>query len=331
LLWHQLKMHQSSLGAMTHAALISWISDDSGIVSSKLASVELLQANLIARSDTVQPGFRFCVEWGNNMLAETGIIFGRELCNPLALGTALRLIRHLDAEQQDRWLSDIHALAKASRKSMSLLASSPDWQPCLFHLISDTLEILNPMLLKEVDAREPPDSVVVSSSTLNGGRQSPRALVQKRLDSSLEIYSTLLGHVVREGGDKVRLRTLFGGYCSAALIFAILQALAAVEVATSLQRACANGHDVIFLVLSGLCADLFDHGTLLEVGLISAQDWKDVDIEQESLLLKHSARLVTDAILSNGTKGLNMPAAVRSWRSLRHLTEIVAAIVTTRG
>lgn len=83
--------------------------------------------------------------------------------------------------------------------------------------------------------------------------------------------------------------------------------------------------------MSGLCADLFDNGTLLEIGSISAQDWKDIDIEQESLLLKSSARLVTDAILSNGTKGLDITAAVWSWRSLRHLTEVVAALVTARG
>jgi len=89
-----------------------------------------------------------------------------------------------------------------------------------------------------------------------------------------------------------------------------------------------NGLDVLLLVLSGLCANLFEHGMLFEVGSISAQDWKNVDLEQDSLLLKQSAKLVTDAILSNGTKGLDMTSAVRSWRSLRHLTEIVVAVVT---
>lgn len=103
------------------------------------------------------------------------------------------------------------------------------------------------------------------------------------------------------------------------------------ETAASLQRTCVNGRDVLLLILSGLCADLFDHGTLLEIGSISAQDWKDVDLEQESLPLKQSARLVTDAILSKGTKGLDMTAAVRSWRSLRHLTEVISAVVTSNG
>jgi hypothetical protein len=86
-----------------------------------------------------------------------------------------------------------------------------------------------------------------------------------------------------------------------------------------------NGHDVVFLILSGLCENLFDYGTILDIGSISAQDWKDVDFDNDSLPLKQSARLVTDAILSNGTKGLDMPSAVKSWRSLRHLAAVVAA------
>ena len=64
-----------------------------------------------------------------------------------------------------------------------------------------------------------------------------------------------------------------------------------------------NGKVVLLLILSALCANLFVHGTLLEVGLLTAEDWKDIDLEQDSLLLKQIAKLVTDAILSNGTEG----------------------------
>jgi hypothetical protein len=110
-----------------------------------------------------------------------------------------------------------------------------------------------------------------------------------------------------------------------------LQALEAVETAGALQRTSVNGRDVFFLILSGVAANIFDHGTLLEMGEISAADWKDLDIENESILLKQCARLVTDAILSNGAKGLDLNTAVRSWRSLRHLTEVVVAVVTACG
>ena len=87
----------------------------------------------------------------------------------------------------------------------------------------------------------------------------------------------------------------------------------------------------MILILSALCGNIFEDGTLLEIGSLSAADWKDVDLELESLLLRQSAKLVTDAILSNGTKGLDMASAVRSWRSLRHLTEVVVAVVTQSG
>ena len=93
-----------------------------------------------------------------------------------------------------------------------------------------------------------------------------------------------------------------------------------------------NGHHVLILILSSLCGNIFEDGTLLEVGSLSAQDWKDVDLDLESLLLKQSAKLITDAILSNGTKkGLDLTSAVRSWRSLRHLTEVIVAVVTKSG
>jgi hypothetical protein len=107
--------------------------------------------------------------------------------------------------------------------------------------------------------------------------------------------------------------------------------LEAVERVAALQRVFVNGHDVLILILSSLCGNIFEDGTLLEVGSLSAQDWKDVDLEVESLLLKQSARLITDAILSNGTKGLDLTSAVRSWRSLRHLTEVIVAVVTKSG
>ena len=86
------------------------------------------------------------------------------------------------------------------------------------------------------------------------------------------------------------------------------------------------------MVLSRFCSNLFDNGTILEMGSISAEDWKEVDIEHDSPALKQSARLVTDAILSpQNSKGLDMPSAVRSWRSLRHLTEVIVAVAIKSG
>jgi hypothetical protein len=106
------------------------------------------------------------------------------------------------------------------------------------------------------------------------------------------------------------------------------QSLEAVERVAALQRMAVNGNHVLILILSSLCGDVFENGTLLDVGSITAQDWQELDLDLESLLLKQSAKLVADAILSKGTKGLDLTVAVRSWRALRHLTEVVVAVVT---
>jgi hypothetical protein len=99
----------------------------------------------------------------------------------------------------------------------------------------------------------------------------------------------------------------------------------------ALQRMAINGNDVLILILSRLCSNVFENGTLMEIGSITAQDWQELDLDLESLLLKQSAARIADAILSNGTKGLDLTVAVRSWRSIRHLTEVVVAVVTRCG
>jgi hypothetical protein len=96
-----------------------------------------------------------------------------------------------------------------------------------------------------------------------------------------------------------------------------------VEDAASLQRVCLNGQDVFFLILSRLIANLGEQGTILFSPGSGPAENED--------LLKKSARLVTDAILSSGTEGLDMKSAVRCWRSLRHLSAVTVSIVTTCG
>ena len=101
------------------------------------------------------------------------------------------------------------------------------------------------------------------------------------------------------------------------------KALHAVEDAASLQRVCLNGQDVFSLVLSRVVSNLCEYGTILERGDEARSESKGP--------LKESARLVTDAILSSGTEGLDMNSAVRCWRSLRHLTAVAVSLVTKSG
>jgi hypothetical protein len=218
LLWHLLKSHRSRLGARTRAALLHLITDDNGIVSSSLSSVDFLRNHLVGPDGTSQqPGVKLSVGWAESVLAETGNIVGRSLRDPLAIGTVLRLLRYLDGAATDHWVSDLLALANSSRKSISLLSSIADWQPSLFHLISETLEQVNS--LPEIYGHENSDrktaggsngSTVEVQKQVDGKHVLPDALrespstVGNRLDRCLELYSSLLGHLLREGGDKVR-------------------------------------------------------------------------------------------------------------------------------
>lgn len=288
LVWHLLRSHRCELGQRTRFALLSCMTNNTehfpwstydGV--REAFSVKCNHGNVSGQYITVGKAVA--------VLDEPSDLVGLSLKHKLTVGTVLRLLRYLEPGTMDIWLSDLIALAQASKKSMSLISSIGDWQPSLFHLISETVEQLSSAALKDKPAS---------------------AEISQRLDLCLKLYGTLLGQILREGGDK---------------------ALDAVESAASLQRVRVNGNVVLLLALSSLCADLYDHGTLLEMGSVASNDWKDLDLEHDSLLLKQSAKLVTDAILSNGTKGLDITAAVKSWRSLRHLAEVVVAMVTKSG
>ena len=309
LMWNFLKTHRFILGPNVRSALLYCMSDSHRAMAESMLSSSYMANKLVIHGGEEQAemsGCWFSYDMASSMLQQSGSIVGRSLQNKIAIATVLRLLRHLPAQTTHQWLIDLLSLLKANRKSVALVSSVEDWQSSLFHLVSVTVEELSTKAAStETKGNESSDSDEVSE------RRSPDiGGVSERLDLSLELYGTLLGHLLREGGEK---------------------ALDAVEHTASLQRVCANGQVVLLLVLSVLCADLFDHGTLLEVGSLTAEDWKDVDLEQDSLLLKQSAKLVTDAILSNGTEGLDMAAAVKSWRSLRHLAEVVVAVVSKSG
>ena len=288
LLWHLLKARRSVLGEDVRNALIYCMSDArESLAGTMLLTDHLLEKLVIHAENAETSGCWFSYDVAMSMLQKSGNIVGRSLQNTIVIATVLRLLAFLPSEITRQWLSDLLLLVKSSRKSMAMVSSMEDWQSCLFHLVSETI-----------------DELAV------GETQADSNIAAERLDLCLEIYATLLGHLLREGGEK---------------------ALDAVEHAASLQRICVNGQVVMLLIVSSLCTNLFDHGTLLEVGSLTAEDWKDIDLEHDSLLLKQSAKLVTDAILSNGTEGLDMNDAVRSWRSLRHLAEVVVALVSKSG
>ena len=105
-----------------------------------------------------------------------------------------------------------------------------------------------------------------------------------------------------------------------------LKALDSVEIAASLQRVCLNGAEVFGLILSRVLANLAEYGVIPVDGYSSPSTQPEMGGPNSHL--KRSARLVTNAILSNGADGLDMPGAVSRWRCLRHLTAVTVAVVT---
>ena len=108
-----------------------------------------------------------------------------------------------------------------------------------------------------------------------------------------------------------------------------LQLLFALEDAASLQRICLNGPQVFSLLLSRLISNLSDYGVVpLDGDFVTPLN---ADDGTPSMHLKRSATLVTNAILSNGAEGLDMPSAISRWRCLRHLSAVTVAIVAKSG
>jgi hypothetical protein len=129
---------------------------------------------------------------------------GKLLCNPLAIGTVLRLLRFLHHDRKDQWLSILLNLTKSSRKCVSTLASLPEWQPCIFHLISECLDLVRS---SDFSSGKYLNSSTELAELGSNSITEPPLVSQKRLDLCLKLYATLLGHLFRSGGDKVCLAT----------------------------------------------------------------------------------------------------------------------------
>lgn len=195
LLWHFLKSHRSRLGELTHVALLSWITDDGLPDSSSLASLEYLKAHMMHDFCKQRSVHYFNLGWIEAALDSSQNFIGKSLRNPLAIGTVLRLLRFLESDHKDRWLSAFLALTKSNRKCVSTLASLSEWQTSLFPLISETLELVSSHPGDQVDKEYISD------------KEYPTSLetLHKRLDLCLHLYSSLLGHLLRSGGDRVSI------------------------------------------------------------------------------------------------------------------------------
>lgn len=178
-----------SLGEKTHLALLAWITDDDVGVSKDLESKEYVLEHMCQIVSNLEVPF-FDLAWARLSMSNVGNLAGKTLKNIGATGTVLRLLRFLDDPQKDMWLENFLLITKSNRKSTGFICSLSEWQNCIFAMVSETLEQASSRKRKGIDTAV--DSLSMS--------------LCRRLDQCITLYSRLLGHMIRVGGDQVRNR-----------------------------------------------------------------------------------------------------------------------------
>jgi hypothetical protein len=170
-----------------------------------MTSLDFLLRHLVVPFQSQQPGYQFSYEWAHNIISDSSLTRRKTLRNPMTISTILRLLRFLDNSLKDTWLSDIFMLIESSRKNVALIAALPDWQPSLFPLISETLESVSTAKVSDhlVEHNLQDQDISLNLFVADPVNNQKIDLLQQRLDRCLSLYSTLLGHSFREGGDQV--------------------------------------------------------------------------------------------------------------------------------
>lgn len=200
LLWHLLRT-QPHLGERTRASLLFWMTHKPDLNLSSVAGLDTLRKSFVVEDH----GFRISLHFAESCFSESGKANGRLLQHPQAVGTVLRVLRYVDDTSKDIWIADLLHFATSSRSSVSLFASVVDWSVSLFHLLSDTLEACNSahrahMKQKDPGAEQP---ISIRSKTDVCVSNEEVLLLDRRLDRLLDLFAMILGHTMREGGDKV--------------------------------------------------------------------------------------------------------------------------------
>ena len=304
LLWHLLKSHRTRMGPKTHSSLVNFLLKDRGVVYDPA----FLVRQVVVCDDILRTGCALNMNAVDTMLLECESESGKTLRQGQTLNIVLRLIRYLSDEWKEKWLLDLVDLITTCSSNLSVLVGCPEWQPSLFKLISDAVEELasefepKPHFSESNAAQEIASKEARTTSQTDNSEGSKR--VQARFDLSLKLYTGLLAYCFRQGGEK---------------------ALHAVEHTASLQRVCANGHEVVCLIMNHLLSNLIEYGTIEAIFVVATSS------QDRNRLLKESARIVTNAILASGSNGVDAASAVRQWQSLRYLAAISSAIVTASG
>jgi hypothetical protein len=189
LLWHLVKSHRYRMGDATQAALLGMVFDMKKDCFSQDSS-----------SDKLFSGSKIDFAWVDSVLSDIAVT-PREATaiNTLGIITLLRLLRFLPKDYSEKWLSDLINLARTNQSCAATLACSPNWQPSLFQLLSESIEKIS-------SAPVPSDGNLANDVSRNESnpRQMKEGETLKRFELCLEFYALLLARRIRTGGEKVR-------------------------------------------------------------------------------------------------------------------------------
>jgi hypothetical protein len=202
--------------------------EDNPSSPSPLPSYEFLRDHFIKVDDIFRNGVSIDMGWIDGILSETEFDHEKSIQDSLAIGTLMRLLRFLPSKFTDQWLSHLLQFVSTDLSAVDTLSTCPDWQPCLFQFISETIEQstssisshlqlpsgskIEPGALHAagdlsplISTHDPEDGIrlIDQGQPVSTYSQNDLAVLNVRLDKSLDLYAALLGHCIREGGDQV--------------------------------------------------------------------------------------------------------------------------------
>lgn len=196
LLWHLLKSHRFRMGAFTQSALVGMVFEN----KDPFLSHNFLMKYLVISNSSSPYATKVDFEWTKAAMRKNLVGDDVKIRDTLSINTILRALRFLPTEYSGRWLTLLIDLSKANHGAASTLVSCADWQPCLFQFISEIIE--------NVATAMPSGTSKTEETHFEGEKYASQSLISKSsstaFDLSLELYSILLGHIVRNYGDKVR-------------------------------------------------------------------------------------------------------------------------------
>jgi hypothetical protein len=226
LLWHLLKRYRARMGRHTHTALKYLLVEDIG----RRDTTESLMEQLVIPDKVLRIGYRLSLQHEQNDMLEMESVAGKRLRKNVGINMVLRLLRFLHSTWKDKWLVELVTLTYTCPSNIQVLVEDPDWQPALFHVISDCLEEINAKYDDRASALEMMGPNKTVESAHSGSETSEKCLnlnevrtdelpgagdpsastpdnhvhLETRFNLSLKMYCTLLGYCFRQGGEKVR-------------------------------------------------------------------------------------------------------------------------------